>query len=298
MKSIASKILIIALLANPMLSKAGNPQKEKKTDKGSPAFYKANIKVDGNASEWESALFYYDSDVKIVYALANDSAALYICLKVLGEEQQMMILHNGLEVWIDPSGKKNKVAGIMCPLNSPRLGNQRSMLKPGEKPDQQKMILQSILLVKEMTLTGFKEEIDGTRHMDYNVTGIKIALSLDSTGVLVYEAKIPFSVFKNDIRSAKSISLGCIIPAMDMPPMSGDGMPGGNGSEGGRNGGGRSGGGGMPGGNMQGGGMPGGGGNGGEMRGGGRPDPGTMQNMNKETSFWHKARLAEPDKPR
>lgn len=298
MKSIAAYILIITLLHTAMLSRAGNPQKETKTDKGSPAFYKADVTVDGNASEWESALFYYDPDARIVYALANDSAALYVCLKVLGEEQQMMILHNGLEVWIDPAGKKKKVAGIMCPLNSPRLGNQRSRLKPGEKPDQQKMILQSILLVKEMTLTGFKEEINGTRHMDYNATGIRIVLSLDSTGALVYEAKIPFSVFKNDIRSAKLISLGCIIPSMDMPPVNGEGMPGGSVGETGRYGGGRSGGDGMPGGNMQGGGMPGGGGNGGEMRGGGRPDPGTMQNMNKETSFWHKARLAGPDKPR
>lgn len=269
---------------------AGNDGKDKNAVKGKPAFYKSKVAVDGHADEWESGLFYYNPDAGILYALANDSATFYICMKVLSGDQQMKILRNGMEIWIDPTGKKKKISGIMCPLNSPRLGNQRSILKQGEKPDQQKMALQSVLLVKEMTLTGFKEEIDGTRHMDYNTTGIKVVLSIDSTGVLVYEAKIPFSAFRNEIKSTEAISLGCVIPAIDSPPEFREGMPGG-GSEGNRHGGGRPGGGGKPGG-----GMPGGGAFGGEM--GGRPDAGGMQNLNKETSFWHKAALAQPEKTR
>ncbi len=269
---------------------AGNDGKDKDAVKGKPAFYKSTVAVDGHADEWESGLFYYHSDAGILYALANDSMAFYICMKVLSGEQQMKILRNGLEIWIDPSGKKKKISGITCPLSSPRLGNQNFLLKQGEKPDQQKMALQSVLLVKEMTLTGFKDEIDGTRHMDYNATGIKVVLAIDSTGVLVYEAKIPFSAFRNEIKPAQAISLGCVIPAIDVPPEFRNGMSGGA-AEGGRHGGGRPGGGGKPGGGMPGGGAP-----GGEM--GGRPDAGGMQHLNKETSFWHKAGLAQPEKTR
>jgi len=293
MTSLFISIFVTILLCAGLISVGGVEEIGNNDDKKTPSFYKPNVNINGNSSEWESSLFYFDSDAKTAYALVNDKDALYICLKVMSEDQQIKMIHSGVEIWIDPKGKKNKTTGMICHFEGSPIDNKKLMNRPGGMPGQNKNKFLSTPRIMDITLKGFKDEVNGTLPINRNTTGIQVALNLDSTGILVFEAKIPFAVFNSDIKMAKAISLGCVFPGREMPQMGrGEGeFPDRDGS-----------GGGMPGGGIQGegmqrGGMPGGGRPGGQgrrMGGGNGPDQIERQNLSKENTFWHKAAVAQP----
>ena len=54
----------------------------------------------------------YDDDAKTGYSISNTDRLLKIRLWVADPLQQAKILENGLELWIDIKGKKNKTTGI------------------------------------------------------------------------------------------------------------------------------------------------------------------------------------------
>lgn len=278
------------LLYNGPVSAGSNCEKGNDRGKGKPSFYKTDVVADGNSSEWESSLFYYDHGAQTTYAFVNDSNALYVCLKILSEDQQMKILHSGLEIWIDLSGKKNKISGILCFFEAPLMEKKKSMINPGETGNQKRNRVTSAPRIKEIILKGLKDESSGNLQAGDDHPAIKIAFGFDSTGILICEAKIPFAVFTSDIKKSRAISLGCVFPEMDLPQMErGERPDGGMGEEGypgmGEPGGGK------PRGGMPGGGMP--GGPGGEMGGGGKPGQDQAQNMSKENTFWYKTTLAK-----
>src|SRR5882757_3829782 len=50
----------------------------------------------------------YDQDTRTAYAAFNTGQSLYVHLEITDPAQQRKIVHNGLELWIDVKGKKNK----------------------------------------------------------------------------------------------------------------------------------------------------------------------------------------------
>jgi hypothetical protein len=186
-----------------------------KKSKNNPSHYKSGIVIDGNSREWEPSMFIHNKDAETSYAIANDSLAVYFCLKIADEQQQMKVLRNGMEMWIDPAGKKNKKTGIHFPLGNSKSPGGQNFYKQGDKSEKDKQKLFYMLQLKQMELTGFKEDIDGFQNTMVNSSGVEVIIKWDSLNVLVYEAKIPFRSLKEDISGSDAVSLGFFIHGMN-----------------------------------------------------------------------------------
>jgi hypothetical protein len=79
------------------------------------------------------------------------------------------------------------------------------------------MKLLFLLQAKDMELTGFKEGINGLQRSITNKTGVQTVLKLDSTNILIYEAKIPFAIFTSDLTKAEPFAVGFILKGLERP---------------------------------------------------------------------------------
>ena len=224
------------------------------------------VTVDGRATEWTIPLQYYDNDTKLNYTISNDDSTLYYCFRIGDDKEQMRVMRAGMQFWIDTTGKNQQQVGIQFPFpqlsamsaggNSSGGNHSRNGGARSDTGNMHKWTGKS----NEMRLTGFKYPIGGVTPIP-NIYGIKVSIARDSTGVIIYEAAIPFKTFYRPLTEAdnnKMMGINIILNAMQ--PSSSGHSGGGGGHHGG---GGMSGGGGM-GGGMRGGGM--GGGRGGSGR--------------------------------
>ncbi len=155
------------------------------------------VKVDGNASEWES-MKYFCTKNKLTYTVSNDSNNLYICITTLDRTTQIKILRAGMELSIDTTGKNRSQLVISYPLaqnKGDRKAEQRqeinnqgesgsiSMMKKKLSPEQ-----------STMNLFGFKHTINGVSPINIK-NGINVSMGIDSSQVLTYEASIPLRTF-------------------------------------------------------------------------------------------------------
>jgi hypothetical protein len=183
------------------------------------------VTIDGNPVDWDQPFRYYDSKAKIQYSVVNDTHDLYICLKTMDDKAQMKMLRPGMEVSVDPSGKKKETCAIRYPLpNDTKLewvqdGNEPEQ-QHLERPDLKRLKLDYSVADKKMKLTGFKN-IPGDIMSVENKYGIQVAIGWDKDDVLTYEIKIPFSTFYKESLSAvdtlKPIIIGVKINGFDVP---------------------------------------------------------------------------------
>lgn len=249
--------------------------------------------IDGKDDEYPSLYPRYDSKARISFIVSNDDQNIYISVKSNDDITIGKIIHSGMQIWIDPSGKKHKQWAINFPLkNSPRLINNESsdLPKNGEhRQEPGQMRKQAIAAIQQFSLTGF----EGCEGIFLTGKGtpcnIDVAMSLNNDNELVYEAAIPLQLlYQRTSAKVQKLSV-CFevnssgMPAgNDRPQRPGDGrggMP--------------PGGGGMP----PGGGMsPGGGGmpprNGSFQGDGPQDDVQDMQQRFEGTETWFKTQLA------
>jgi len=283
MKRIFIPVVLTALMVIPIIAWSHSVSKKEKGKKY-PSIYRSHIIIDGKANEWADSLFYLNPDAKIRYAVVNDSNNLYLCLKVFDDNQQIKLLRGGMEVWIDPAGKKTEVCGIRYPLSTTLNPGSKMGERSGDPNGIKQLKLLFLLQAKDMELTGFKDGINGLLSNVTNRTGVQTVIKLDSTNILIYEAKIPLSDFKSDLTKAEPLSVGFIIKGLEQPKM----QEGENSHESGMEN--HEGGGGM-------GGRYGGGGHGhGHQEGnrdeGGEPGKSPRQGMFEDTSMWLKLSIA------
>jgi len=236
------KVIILALCF-PMIALAytpSNPGKEKKF----PSCYKEGIVVNGVSSEWENALFTFNKQAQLNYAIVNDTVAFYICVRIADESAQMKVLHSGIDLRFNTLGKKKGGAILHFPIGGkPDAANR---LNPGIRVDRKKMHLMFLLQMQDMELTGFKNGVNGYQSIKSGKNGILAAINWDSTNVMVYEARIPFSIFQGDVRAVSPLAVGIIVKGAPKPqhtddPTQGSMLPGGQGGQPGmRPGGGRN----------------------------------------------------------
>lgn len=164
----------------------------KAQDSESNKWVPANIKIDGQATEWPKPLQFYNNDTKLFYTIANDKDTLYVIVSVPDRQSQMKIMKSGLTVSVNPSGKKKGGASLTFPLTAeatpPPDVPQESQQKVAE--EWKKQILAN---VKEIKVDGFTGVTDGNIPVN-NQYGIRTASSFDGTGNLVCEMAIPLSV--------------------------------------------------------------------------------------------------------
>jgi len=74
------------------------------------------ITIDGAATEWHQPLNFYDSETKLLFAISNDSANIYLCFEAKDNMTQMKIMRGGMRVELDTKGRNGKSASINFPL--------------------------------------------------------------------------------------------------------------------------------------------------------------------------------------
>ncbi|MCX6251634.1 MAG: hypothetical protein NTX61_12890 [Bacteroidetes bacterium] len=208
--------LLILIMVIPLISHS-HPSGSKGTGKKYSSFFKSNIIIDGKAFEWEDSLFFKDQDRGIFYAIVNDSNNLYICLKVPDEAVQMRMLREGMDMWFDQNGKKNQMTGIHFPLHTTLNPGVKQGTAASKPEDRRKMKLIFLLQAKDMELTGFKADLNGFQHIQTGKSGVRLRIDIDSTGVLVFEARIPFKDFTGDVKMSNPLSAGFVIKGMQSP---------------------------------------------------------------------------------
>lgn len=227
-----------------------------------------HVTVDGNISEWQNPLRFYDQETGISYSISNDHKNLYLACSISNDLLQMKILRSGLIFGIDTLGKKSFPVNIKYPLpdkqvqESGTINNPLSATGQDRKPGRASYKLKLLSEAREIELTGFKQPAGKIISVsDLNNQGISAVMNIDEKGILNYEAVIPFSTFyKKELAPADSDKVFNYEIRID--PASGSSRnPGnnsrmeGNGMRGGMRGGGMRGGGGMGGGGMRSGGM-------------------------------------------
>jgi len=280
MKQKLSQIFILLFIASAFTSFA-----HKETD--ALDWQSKHVVADGKITEWPNPLRFYDDKSRINYTITNDRNNLYLCMKVSDETSQRKILHGGVEFRIDTLEKKSFPIGFIFPIANEIVMEKHSDRelhqepKPGEKRDYSTMSKKMLNHATEAQLTGFKPPLTGIISLVNNPSGLSAAITIDSLGILYYEAIIPFKTFyKNELTGADTnrvFSYEIKVNALPAPPMHTGGEEKGA-EESGMEGGGQHGGGGMGGGGHHGGGGMGGGG----MHGGGHGSGNGVQPGNSE----------------
>ncbi|MCX6247617.1 MAG: hypothetical protein NTW10_07775 [Bacteroidetes bacterium] len=205
------------ILIFPFISTLGFAGNSGKPDKGSkyPSVYKEGIIVNGKSSEWENSLFSYTKQALLNYAIVNDSAAFYICVRIADEGAQMKVLRNGIELRFNSRGKKKPEATLHFPIGV--------RMNPDDHRDRKTMHLMCLLQMQDLDLTGFKNGVNGFQSIKSGKNGVMAAVNWDSTNVMVYEARVPFSVFAQDVRAANPLAVGIVVKGAPKPK---DAQPG------------------------------------------------------------------------
>ncbi|MCY3664708.1 MAG: hypothetical protein OXH81_03535 [Gemmatimonadetes bacterium] len=244
------------------------------------------IVVDGLDGEWEGLKVYIEK-ANVGIGVVNDESSLIICATTVDRAVQMQVVRQGLEVWFDPDGGKDRELGIR--LSRDQLGEgMREMMRGilrgggGVNPQQLEEMFDDLLLNNRIEVLSPTHRGIGTAFL--HPDSVEAYMSYDQ-GRLMFELKVPLSRSPTDsgIPVAKGhVGLGVATPQLDIeqfrerrPGM----RPGGGrlgGGFGGRGGGGPGGFGGGRGGGF-------GGGRGGGGFGGGQLEP---------VEFWVKVALA------
>lgn len=173
----------------------------------------ANIKIDGQATEWPKPLQFYNNVTKLFYTIANDKENIYVIVSIPDPQSQMKIMRSGLTVSLNPSGKKKGGAAITFPLTenvntgAPDVPEASRALIAGEL---KKQILANL---KEIKVDGFDSIPNGNIPVQ-NTFGILSAASYEASGNLVCELAIPLKVLGIPAGSEQPIAYHFKVNAM------------------------------------------------------------------------------------
>ena len=213
------------------------------------------IHIDGDSSDWSGLLGYVEEEGLSVGVL-NDGEFLYICLISANQARRMQVMNQGLTIWFDPQGKKDKVLGIRYPLGMSE--GERAELRERRTPQKQntpetkRPQMRRPQNVVEILIPG--QDLVHTVPFR-ELAGIQVRMDRQ-TDSLTYELRIPLKSGESfpyavNASPEQKIGLGIEIPKMDRVnrtgargrgSMGGGGMPGGGGIDGGGISGGRGGG--------------------------------------------------------
>jgi len=198
-----------------------------------------DINIDGRSDDWVGSLAYFDKQ-NISLGTVNDTDYLYVCLAAEDQALISRILRQGMILWFNPEGGKNKTVGIKYPVGRQMIPpEEREMRRPGSEGAPQNkrpaaMAISNELEILQDSKTPITTSIDILK-------GIQISLKR-STGLIVYEVKIPLKAnpdlpFAIGTQPGSEIGIGIEIPKMTMTlNRAAGGMSGRGGSIGGRGG--------------------------------------------------------------
>jgi hypothetical protein len=189
-----------------------------------------DITVDGKSGDWLGTKYYFE-DISVSVGLINDDHDLYVSFMTENRMLMGQIMMQGLTLWLDPKGGKEKTFGIKFPV-----GPQEGRGAPPElteKVDREDMMEGSQEALKELEILGSKDKVVKKLAVD-DAKGIDVKLRVEG-GLLVYEIKVPLSSsdeqpYAVGAKVGDTIGFGFESPKLEMSRpagMRGSDMPGG-----------------------------------------------------------------------
>ena len=174
------------------------------------------LKIDGNNTDWQGALQFWDDKQAIAYSITNDNDWLYIRALSKNNTTIQKILRGGLTVYINHHGVTEEAgaAAISFPTGN-RVKKNGVMLN--DKPELQQNNHIALSQVGDYALFGFPD-IKTPENYDYgkpNPAGVELGIGLSASDELVYEARLPLASIMNRnewlVPGRKTIAVGLVI---------------------------------------------------------------------------------------
>ncbi len=177
--------LLLLLFATPLIGFSQSLISKSKWTSGS-------ITIDGKADEWEKPLNFYESKTKLMFALANDSANIYICLRSPEEANQIKISRGGMVVGLSYKNKDKHAVSVGFPLGSGGpMHHSDGGLDAEGRPDftmfKNEFLMNNIV----MKIAGFASKNGIVPIQDSLGAGVKAAIYWDISNIMEYELVIP-----------------------------------------------------------------------------------------------------------
>ena len=176
------------------------------------ASYRASVPtIDGLSRDWVQPFRYYDGKSKLQFAVNYNQDNLYICIRIADELAQRKALLSGIQLWIDASGKKKYRCGILCPVaRKADLDELPYDIRKNPTAMKRRLVMQ----IKDMELNDWGNPADGTVPTTH-VSGIGMAIAMDSLDVLAIEYVIPRKLLTTQLDSTRPIAIGIIAKALE-----------------------------------------------------------------------------------
>ena len=92
------------------------------------------IVIDANDNDWQDYPLFYDKKTRSCIGVYNDDVDLYLCFQIMDEDIQRQILSQGLFVWFNQTGGKDKQLGLCFPTGRWSYGLGGFPGKPSDMP--------------------------------------------------------------------------------------------------------------------------------------------------------------------
>jgi hypothetical protein len=210
--AIRSVVLMVSVLAVAALTAGCKPQKVESHWAPQP------VHVDGQIPEWGDIPLTYFKDSDVQLGLCNDSKNLYVLFCFYDARWARVIRMGGLTVWLDDSGKKNKVLGLRY-TGGPPLSELQESGMPGEREtsgrrpagEREGVLHRQALISNQLTIIDKKRNKTTTLSADVSrgpIVGSGVVQDL-----YAYEFSIPLQSAENTdwvmvARPGQAISLG------------------------------------------------------------------------------------------
>lgn len=148
----------------------------------------------------DDAKNFFHSDSRIRYSVEQDSEYVYLNLSTYKFSSQVKMLRHGFTVYIDEEGKKEENKSWTYPVKSsmvskPEQRDRRQAKKPvmtkNRETRNQKLFRSFKMNPGQIHLQGFGKEVPSAMNYPDNRSPVKLNIQMDSTGNLLYQAKIP-----------------------------------------------------------------------------------------------------------
>lgn len=187
---------------------------------------KDSLTVNGDNADWTNSFTFTDEKTGLSCIVSNDRENLYLLAATANETTIQRILRGGLTVYINNHGVKEEAGavGISFPTGN-RIQRGDKLLNDRPELQQNKQV--ALAAVQDYSLFGFPD-IKTPENFDYgksNPMGIQLAIGLNTTGALVYEAAIPLNSILSKAAALNpgraSIALGLVLENVPGQPGSG-----------------------------------------------------------------------------
>ena len=194
------------------------------------------IVADGSDAEWPGSPQFYDKSKKASIRLSNDAESVRICFATGDRDLKMTLATQGMSLWLDPDGGKNRVVGIYVPGRKSHFRFAEKGTNGDHAPKPPELSMPATIEMTYSETTGpLKMNIEDVRR-----TGIGIGVGQPDGSHYVYEFIVPFAVDEilSEMGSGKDIGVGITSGNGEseksgrQPSMESRGGPGGGGGRG------------------------------------------------------------------